>query len=94
MPRSDRGKVSALWNRFHAAVKLFAQEAVMRETIAPKCILWVGMVAGAFLVQPGRAYAQNAEPPATQKVDLAGVSALVQQLQAQVQELNLSLIHI
>ncbi len=60
----------------------------MRVKVWAKRIVGMGALASALLAQSKPVYGQGSEQPASQNMDLATVGALLQQLQAQVQDLH------
>ena len=60
----------------------------MRGIVWAKCIVGTGALVGVLLAQPKPAYGQEAEPPAKQKIDIETAVGLLQQLEAQLQDLH------
>ncbi len=94
-------KISVVTNNLHGWIALLlskrmalAEEAVMRGRCWGNRILWVCGLTGVILAQAKCALAQSgstekaAVSENAQKIDLAAMGSLLQQLQSQVQELN------
>ncbi len=94
-------KISVVTNNLHGRIALLlskrmalAEEAVMRGRCWGNRILWVCGLTGVILAQAKCALAQSgstekaAVSENAQKIDLAAMGSLLQQLQSQVQELN------
>src|SRR5882724_5803974 len=67
---------------------LLEQEAVMRGKVWAKRMIGAGAVVAALLTQATPSWGQGPELPAGQQPDLATVGALLQKLQAQVEDLH------
>src|SRR5260370_38375818 len=65
---------------------LLEQEAVMRGKVWAKRMIGAGAVVGAVVTQTTPSWGQGPGQPAGQQMDLATVGALLQKLQAQVQD--------